>query len=372
MKRILLAPDKFKGSLRADEICHALSEELEFRGARQVEVVSLPISDGGDGFTDAMQASLGGKLVEVSVHGPLGGVVQATYAMCDGTAVMEMARASGLALLGTSERDPWRASTWGTGEMLLDAKSRGADKVLLGIGGSATNDGGAGMAGALGYRFYNAAGEEVTELPARLNEVIRVVPPKERGWPEIVAACDVSNPLLGPLGATRVYGPQKGITQQRMEEHEKRLERLINICHHSGLIGRTSFATSPGSGAAGGLGFGLMAFTGATLESGFDLVARSLELQLKIESSDLLITAEGRLDRSSLNGKAPVALAKMAKHQGKPTICFCGSVEEDALPDLSEWFDEIIPIAPSSMPIPEAMQKAAALLRAAANRIQIV
>lgn len=369
MKRILLAPDKFKGSLRADEICRVLAHALQLRVS--AEIVSLPISDGGDGFTDAMQSSLGGQFVEVDVLGPLGDVVRAKYAMCGTTAIMEMARASGLALLGAGERDPWRASTFGTGEMILDAKRRGASKVLLGIGGSATNDGGTGMACALGFRFCNSVGDEITELPARLNEVYQVIRPEDPTWPEIVAACDVSNPLLGPTGATRVYGAQKGVRPESIEDHEARLAHLAELCRDAGLIRAISLADFPGSGAAGGLGFGLMSFTGSVLKSGFDLVADTLGLEAQIMASDLIVTAEGRLDRSSLHGKAPAALARLAKRLGKPVICLCGSVEESALPELMELFDQILPISPLEMSVTEAMQKAAALLGAAANRIQL-
>ena len=214
-------------------------------------------------------------------------------------------------------------------------------------------------------------GNEITELPARLDEISRVIAPTERSWPEIVAACDVSNPLLGPTGATRIYGAQKGIGQESMEDHETRLAHLVTLCWDAGLINNTSFAEIPGSGAAGGLGFGLMAFTGASLESGFDLVSETLDLESQIQSSDLIITAEGRLDRSSLHGKAPTALARLANRLGKPIICLCGSVEDAAMPDLREWFAQIVPISPPEMPVAEAMQKAATLLRAAANRIQL-
>lgn len=352
---ILVAPDKLKGSLSSVEICEIVSAVLSLSDG--AHVISCPIADGGDGFMETMRAALNGRLVSLSVQGPLGLTVRAEYAVAGNVAIIEMAKASGIALVQAAARDPWRASTFGTGELMRHAIENGAEKLLLGIGGSATNDGGVGMAMALGFQFLNAAGQAVSDLPDRLMEVTSIVAPDQSGWPEIEVACDVENPLLGPNGCTRIYGPQKGVVEADLARHEERLQHLVR------LTGRGSMADIPGSGAAGGLGFGLMTFANAKLSPGFSLVSEALDLEAKVRAADVVITAEGRLDASTLMGKAPASLAALCNRFGKPLIAFCGSVDETARPDLEILFREILPISPEGMPLEEAIKQAPNLLQ---------
>lgn len=357
MTRILLAPDKFKGCMSAAEICAVVEPVLR----RRAEVVVRPISDGGEGFTATMQAALGGVWQSEQVKGPLGAQVEAGYALCRGRAVLEMAHASGLGLVPAADRDPWRASTFGTGELILAAANHGAEEILVGIGGSATNDGGVGMALALGFRFLDAQGREISELPGRLMEVRRIVPPAHK-LPPVRVACDVENPLLGRDGCTRIYGPQKGIAVQDFARHEERLAHLVSL---------TGVQPTVGSGAAGGLGYGLVAFAGAQLQPGFSLVSAALGLEALVKDCDLIVTGEGSLDASSLAGKAPAAMARLARAYDKPIVALCGRVEESALPQLHEWFSQILPITPPSLSFEEAVTQAPGLLAAAAGRIRI-
>ena len=357
MMRVLVAPDKFKGCMSATTVCAVLAAALQDRA----EITARPISDGGEGFTATMQAALGGTAQSVSVRDPLGRPLTTTYATCGSIAVMEMASASGLALLTASERDPWRASTFGTGEMIRAAAHHGAAEILLGIGGSATNDGGVGMALALGFQFLDASGQSLRDLPARLMEVRRILPP-ERPWPPILVACDVENPLLGPHGCTQIYGPQKGIHPKDFARHEARLAHLVT------LLGIES---TPGSGAAGGLGYGLVAFAQAELVPGFALVAQALHLETLVQAADLILTGEGRLDASSLSGKAPAALAHLAQKHHKPIIALCGSVEPTALPALRRLFTHIVPITPPGMDLPTAFSQALALLAETARNLSL-
>lgn len=332
--KILVACDKFKGSLTAPEACEALAAGLrEGLGATPHEIRLLPIADGGDGIAATLLAAAGGERIEAEVAGPLGAPVRAGYALLaedDGggrTAVIEMAQASGLALLGEQAKDPLRASTFGTGQLVRHAAESGVSEILLGIGGSATNDGGTGLAEALGFRFEDAEGTALAGLPCGLERVARIVPPERCAFPRVTVACDVTNPLLGPEGCTRVYGPQKGIAEEDFAFHEARLARLVALF---GEAGRTA-ADRPGSGAAGGLGFGARIFLDAALAPGFDLVAERIGLAESVAWADLVLTGEGRLDAQSLQGKGPHGVVRLAREQGKATAAFCGALEDRSL-----------------------------------------
>lgn len=361
--KILVASDKFKGSLTAAEACAAIADGLR-EGASGVsrEVRCLPIADGGDGIAETLTSAANGEWVKVDVRGPLGESVTAGYGLIDGgkTAVIEMAKASGLALLGDRVNDPLRASTYGTGELILDAVSRGAEEVLLGIGGSATNDGGTGMALALGYRFYDADQRELTALPDELEKVTRFTRPDHFAFPAVTVACDVTNPLLGPRGCTAVYGPQKGMTPDTFPPHEARLARLVKVTGEKGNIA----ADTPGAGAAGGLGFGAIVFLDAILAPGFDLVASRLGLAEAMEWADLVITGEGRLDHQSLEGKGPFGVVAMARERGIPTAAFCGSLADRA---LESAFGPISEIRDPALSLAENMARGSERLRAAAR-----
>ena len=361
--KILVASDKFKGSLTASEACAAIAAGLR-EGASEAahEIRCLPIADGGDGIADTLTNAAGGEWITVTVQDPLGDPVKAGYGIIDGgkTAVIEMATASGLALLGDGTLDPIRASTFGTGELILDAVTRGVTEVILGIGGSATNDGGTGMALALGYRFFDPDKQPLSDLPLELDRVATIEAPDSFVCPRVTVACDVTNPLLGPRGCTAIYGPQKGVTTETAAMHEDRLARLVDATGEKGKLA----AATPGAGAAGGLGFGAMVFLDATLVPGFDLVARRLGLVEAMQWADLVITGEGRLDHQSLEGKGPHGVAELARASGKSTAAFCGSLGDRA---LESAFGPIVEISDPHLSLAENMAAGADLLRTAAR-----
>lgn len=334
---VLIACDKFKGSLTAGEACDAIRTGLlSTVSASPCEIRTLPVADGGDGIARTLTEALSGEWVTAPVSNALGEPVTAGYGLLDRgqSAVIEMAEASGLARL-RGRQDPWQANTFGTGELVRDAMAAGVRKVILGIGGSASNDGGTGLARALGWKFRDARGREITDLPRSLSQVAEIVPPQPRELPEVVVACDVVNPLLGPDGATRIYGPQKGILENDFAKHESGLSHLVT------LLRAGKAAATPGAGAAGGLGFGCLVFLGATLTPGFDLVSKILDLENAVAAADLVITGEGKLDLQSLEGKAPYGVANLARKHGKRLVTFCGVKGDEG---LESQFGEIIEI----------------------------
>ncbi len=361
--RILIAPDKFKGSLEADAVASIIAGVLEERYP-DAAIECCPIADGGEGTARVLCGAMDGRWVTVPVRNALGEPVEAGFGLAIAAGEMiglvDMSAACGLAMLPENARDPWRASTEGVGMLLKAAADAGAARIVLGIGGSATNDGGAGMAKALGFEFLSASGERVEAIPARLQEVVEIFDSLQRYLPEIVVACDVTNPLLGPEGATRVYGPQKGIAPEDFERHEARLGHLV------GLLGAADMARRPGAGAAGGLGFGLRRFLGAELEPGFDLVAEVTGLCARVEAADIVITGEGSLDAQTLMGKGPAGVARLAKNAGKRVVAFCGVASAG-----SPLFDEILPICPREMERSEAMARAAELLELEVKRWRV-
>ncbi|MEM0895748.1 MAG: glycerate kinase [Verrucomicrobiota bacterium] len=369
---ILIAPDKFKGSLAADTVARIVADELKARiPAAKTKI--LPIADGGEGTASILTEALGGRWVPCTVSNALGREVEAGYGLIasedETIAVLEMSSASGLAMIPEHERDPWSSSTLGTGQLMTAAMDAGADKIIVGLGGSATNDGGSGMARALGFQFLDATGAPVDDLPSSLDAVTEIVYSLERDLPEIVAACDVDNPLLGERGAIAVFGPQKGVTDEEVGRFENRLRHLADLVACD--LG-TDPRDVPGAGAAGGLGFGLLAFAEARLESGFDLVAGILGIEDAIRSADIVITGEGKLDEQTLMGKGPGGIARMAKEAGKPVIGFCGRA--GAVDQLATLFDAVFPVSEATLPVEESMARAGELLKIAvakaADRIQ--
>ncbi len=359
MPRILIASDKFKGSLTATQVAESIQHILETDWP-EAECDVCPIADGGEGTTDAMVAALKGQWVTVDTQDAQGRHRSAVYGwITDDSgpqAIMEMSAASGLVWVNDLPLNPATATTFGTGEMIRHAAERGAERIVIGIGGSATNDGGLGMAAALGFRFLDASGADLPALLTEIHHLDRILPPAGLHLlPAIVAACDVDNPLLGPQGATRVYGPQKGVTQP--EWFEERLEHLANIVARD--LGRDP-RNEPGSGAAGGLGFGLMAFLNAKLTSGFDLIASQIGLEKRVREADLIITGEGRMDSQTLHGKGPMGVAKLARQHGKAVVAYAGSVDDS--PALSAALDHVWACKPAEMPLSEALAKAAMLL----------
>lgn len=359
--RILIAPDKFKGSLSGLEAAQAMA-----RGIRAVWPDATcdlaPIADGGEGFAAALAESLQAEWIYVPSVDPLGRAIEARYAWVadQQLAVMEMSEASGLWRLQPDERDPLRASTQGTGLLLRDAMQRGAKKVILGLGGSATTDGGMGLASALGFRFLNSKGG-VLSTPGELENLARIQRPADQRLPEIIAACDVQNPLLGERGTVQVYGPQKGVDETMAALLERGLTRLADVAAQQS----EDFRHVAGAGAAGGLGFGLLAFFSAQIQSGFDVVADVLRLDERIATADLVVTGEGRIDDQTSDGKGPAGVAARARALGKRVIAFAGVVSAAA---DTRIFDALVPISEGSISAEESMRNAAALLEQAVVR----
>ncbi|ANG94286.1 glycerate 2-kinase [Enterobacteriaceae bacterium 155047] len=328
--KIVIAPDSYKESLSASEVAQAIE-----RGFREVfpdaEYVSVPVADGGEGTVEAMIAATQGTEQHVEVTGPLGEKVNACWGISgDGTtAIIEMAAASGLALVPPAKRNPLVTTSRGTGELILDALDKGARHIIIGIGGSATNDGGAGMIQALGARLCDANGKEIGNggggLMA-LNAIdISGLDPRLKAC-TIRVACDVTNPLVGESGASRVFGPQKGADEATIVELDKNLSHFADIIKKSLHI---DVKNVPGAGAAGGMGAALMAFLGAELRSGIEIVTQALQLEEHIHDCTWVLTGEGRIDSQSIHGKVPVGVASVAKKYHKPVIGIAGCLTRD-------------------------------------------
>jgi glycerate kinase len=364
--RILIAPDKFKGSLSAREAAENIA--LGLRDVlRDAEIDILPMADGGEGTADVICDARGGSWLKCKSHDPLGREIDARYAWIEArkTAVIEMSEAAGMRRLSESERDPLLANTFGVGEMLLDAARHGADEIIIGLGGSATNDGGFGMARALGFRFCEHDHEH--ELCGAVGELLKldhIEKPKDLALPKIIAAVDVKNPLLGKNGATRVFGPQKGATDDRIDILERALAKLADVVSKEFGF---DYGDEPGAGAAGGLGFGLMSFCGAEIRPGFDVVAEAVALEPKMKDADLVITGEGSLDRQTLEGKTPAGVARLAHKFGKRVFAMVGRATKDR--DVRELFDEVYENAQPGMSDRENMQRAAKLLQDNARKL---
>ena len=326
--KIVIAPDSFKESLSAPEVAQAIARGW-LAVYPEAEIALCPMADGGEGTVDAVLAATGGERRELSVMGPLATPVNAHWGwLGDGTAVIEMAAASGLHWVPGAQRDARVTSSYGTGELITAALDAGATRIILGLGGSATNDGGSGLLRALGVRFLDAGGNELRPGGAALASLQRV---DLSGLDErlqdvqVDVAADVDNPLCGPKGASAVFGPQKGASPEQVEELDAALARLAEVV---GEALDEDFSTFPGVGAAGGLGFAAKAFLGARFRPGIELVAELSGLADAVRGADLVITGEGRLDAQSLHGKTPVGVARVAKAQGIPVIALAGSLGE--------------------------------------------
>ena len=324
--KIIVAPNSFKGSLSAAQAAAAIARGVR-EAAPDAEVIEIPVADGGEGTVDALVSARKGTYQEVEVEGPLGDPVRATYGLIDGgrTGVVELASASGLTLLPVERRDPRRASTFGFGQLLEAARRQGVASIIAGIGGSATNDGGAGMAQALGYRLLDAAGHDLLRGGAALAQLERIDPSGfDQAWRSIgvMVASDVTNPMTGPYGASYVYGPQKGADPDAVHELDAALARLAVVIGRD--LGR-QVADIPGAGAAGGAGAGLVAFLDAKLVEGAPLVVDASGFDQALRGAHLVITGEGRVDGQTAFGKAPGEVAKRAKSAGIPSLLLAGS-----------------------------------------------
>ena len=359
--KILIAPDKFKGSLSAKDVAQNIAAGLrEILPDARIDII--PLADGGEGTAEVIFDALGGSWIECKAHDPLGRKIDVRYAFVDDRklAVMEMSEAAGMRRLQPNERNVDLATTFGVGEMLLDAARHDAREIIVGLGGSATNDGGFGLARALGFRFFGKIDHEQEhehELNGRVTElakVIRVHKPTGLSLPRIIAAVDVGNPLLGKNGATRVFGPQKGATPDKIDILERALTHLADVVAQTF---EKDVRDVPGAGAAGGLGFGLMNFCDAIIRPGFDVVAESIDLESKMKDVDVVITGEGSLDRQTLEGKTPAGVVRLARKLGKRVFAIVGRASDDR--DVRELFDGVYELRGSIAQAPELLRERA-------------
>ncbi len=371
--KIILAPDSFKGSLTALQVASALEKGIK-RVIPNARCIKVPMADGGEGTVQSLVDANGGKFIRKKVTGPAGKPVMARYGMLSdgGTAVIEMAEASGLpAVEGSKDRNPLKTTTYGTGQLIVDAINKGAKHIILGLGGSATIDGGVGMAQALGVIFLDNKGKEIKELGAggMLNKIVNIdmsaVDIKVKRT-RVTVASDVENPLCGKQGAARVFGPQKGATPAMV----KKLD--ANLKHFAGVIKKDlhkDIMRLKGAGAAGGLGAGLVAFTGAKIRSGVDMVAEATELSKHIKGADLVITGEGRIDFQTAFGKTPSGVARAAKKQKVQTIAIGGGIMDDARGVFEHGIDGLASACVRDMSLQEAMSHSKVYLANAAERV---
>ena len=354
---VLIAIDSFKGSLDTLAAGRAVSEAAVAVFVNAKATV-CPLADGGEGTMDAVIASLGGKVIEKEVTGPLGEPVKARLGIVESEklAVVEMAEAAGLPLVPKDKRDPKSTTTRGVGELILYAINEyGCRRFLVGIGGSATNDGGVGMLSSLGFDFLDGEGDPVPDGAVGLGQIKRIKNdrvPREIFECEFKVACDVNNPLCGERGASAVYGPQKGASQSDVEMMDGCLSHFADVT--SEFVGR-DMREYPGAGAAGGMGFAFLSYLDGHLQSGIELVIEANRIEEKIKNADIVITGEGRLDGQSCMGKAPVGIAKLAKKYGKICVAFSGCLGDGAEQCNNHGIDAYFPILPTVMPLDEAM-----------------
>ncbi|OOE14531.1 glycerate kinase [Fictibacillus arsenicus] len=356
--KIIIAPDSFKESMTAAEVCAAV--KVGFRKVfGDTEYVQVPVGDGGEGTVQSVVDATDGQIVEVTATGPLGEKVDAFYGLTgDGkTAVIEMAAASGLHLVPREKRNPLVTTTRGTGELILDALDKKVERIVLGLGGSATNDGGAGMASALGVKFLDVNGEELRPGGEALGELLTIdvsdMDPRLKSV-KVDVACDVTNPLTGPLGASAVFGPQKGATPEKVGVLDAGLKRYAEVVERNlGL----QVDELPGAGAAGGLGAGVVAFLDGKLQSGIDLVLDVIGFEEAVRDADLVITGEGRIDSQTVHGKAPVGVAKRAKAVAPdiPVVAIAGSIGPDYEAVFGHGIDAVFSVVNGVVTLEEAL-----------------
>lgn len=359
--KVVIAIDSLKGSLSSMEAGMAIKDGI-LAAKPDAEVIVKPLADGGEGTTDALIEGMNGERIDLTVTGPMHTPVDAYYGYLKdtNTAVMEMASAAGITLVPDSEKNPLLATSYGVGEMINDAIQRGCRNFIIGIGGSVTNDGGIGMLKALGVRFLDENDEDAGEGGQALTKVARIdvsgMNPLLKEC-HIQVACDVNNPLCGENGSTYVYGPQKGVT----EDMKKTLDEAM--AHFARVTSETlenDYLNTPGAGAAGGLGYAFLAYTGAALTPGIELILDAVGLEEELSSADVVVTGEGRLDFQTAMGKAPVGVARLAKKYNAKVIAFAGSVTKEATACNKEGIDAFFPILRSVCTLAEAMDPVAA------------
>ena len=368
--KILVAPNALKGSLDPIEAARAIAEGLA-RSLPAAEIVELPIADGGDGTAAVLVHALGGSFAEAIAEDPLGRARKASFGLIgDGQeAVIEVARSSGLALLTPAECRPLMATTYGAGQLVVAALDRGCRRIAIALGGSATVDGGAGLIEALGVRLLDANGDRVPRGGGGLTRLAHIdVSAKDPRVAEadIVAVCDVDNVLLGGRGAARTFGPQKGATAEMVDRLEANLSHLAAVIERD--LGRDVRALKHG-GAAGGMAAGIAGILEGRIESGADFVLGRLDIRRRLVGIDVVFTAEGHIDRQTLENKAPYALAREARAAGVPVVALAGGVSDDVRAEAFDQFDALVPICPRPMPLEDAMRQARIHLVSAAERV---
>lgn len=353
--KVVIAIDSFKGSMTSMEAGEAARRGVLRAG--QAEVIVKPLADGGEGTTQALITGLGGRFRFVSVDGPLGGPVNARYGVLpdEKTVVLEMAEASGITLVSAGKLDPWKASSVGVGQMILDAVGAGYRDFIVGIGGSATTEGGIGMLSALGWEFFDEDGRKLPPVISSLGKIARIEAanvPKELSACTFQVASDVKNPLCGESGAVAVFGPQKGVKKVEIPKMDRMMRHYAEVAEQ--FSGRQC-AELPGAGASGGLGFAFLNFLGAQLRPGIDIVLDAVKMEEAVRDAQIVITGEGRLDGQTAMGKVPVGVAKLAKRHGCRVLAFAGSVTEDAAACNEAGIDAFFPIVRGITTLEEAM-----------------
>lgn len=361
--KIVIAPDSYKSSLSAFEVGKAIVKGIELVDP-DIDTVLVPMADGGEGTVQSLVDASGGKIVKINVHDPLSREIKSFYGIMGDqkTAVIEMAAASGLPLLKKNEKNPLKTTSIGTGELIKDALEKGCTKIILGLGGSATNDGGIGMAQALGVRFLNEKGKEIGsggEVLSKIHSIDNSVVDPRIKKTSFIAACDVDNPLCGERGASRVYGKQKGASESDMDILDNGLAHFAQVVERKlGL----DLKDSPGAGAAGGLGYGVMVFLNARLERGIDIVCKATQLEEKMRGADLVITGEGQIDSQTEYGKTPFGVAQIANQKNIPVVALAGSLGHDYSKLYDKGFAAILSIIDEPMELEEAIEKTEELL----------
>ena len=354
--KVVIACDSFKGCLTSREAGEAAAEGVRL-AMPEAETIVVPVADGGEGTVEAIADALGGRIVNVSVDGPLGAPTEAYYAISRETAVIEVAAACGLTLVDESGRNPMIATTYGVGQLIRDAILSGCRRFLIGLGGSATNDAGVGMLRALGWRFFDSDGLEIGRYAGEVGRISRIdtsmVMP-ELAECQFTVACDVKNPLVGPLGASHVFGPQKGATPAMADALDQALASFARLA--SDMYGK-DLSSVPGAGAAGGLGFAFLTFLDGSLRPGIDMVLDTLRFDDHIADADLVITGEGRLDLQTLMGKTPAGILRKCRTKDIPIIAIGGSIAENATQALiARGFTAVFSIQAAPISLPEALR----------------
>ena len=370
--KIVVAIDSFKGSLTSLQAGNAVKDAIN-RLDDKHQVLVKPLADGGEGTVEALAESTNAQIIELSVKGPLLNPVNAKYCILKdtNTAIIEMAAASGITLISDGERNPLETTTYGVGELIKDAISRGCRRFIVGIGGSATNDGGTGMLTALGYEFLNENKEPIALGAKGLKDLCEIK--TDNVIPELKEcnfniACDVTNPLCGEKGCSAVFGPQKGATPEMIKDMDNWLENYAEI---SKTVSKKSDKNYPGAGAAGGLGFAFLAFTNATLKSGIQIILEEIDIENDIKNADIVVTGEGRLDSQTVMGKAPIGVAKLAKKYGKKVVAFSGCVTEDAEICNEHGIDAYFPIVRGVTTLEDALNSSNAYKNLNATAYQV-